>query len=168
MSQEDKRKNLRDMLDELDRYFEELEKDLQNSMRRALGEGRLMTGPVVGGFAMKMGPDGPSIQFFGDNLHQSDGFRAPLTEQVVDDKTGSLRIVVDLPGVDKENISVSATERSVVVKAEQATRRYRSELDLKAEVDPDTGKAEYKNGVLEILFSLRDKSNKGARRVRVV
>lgn len=159
---------MRDMLDELDRYFETLEKDLQDSMRRALGEGKLMARPFIGGFAMKMGPDGPSIQFFGDNPHQSDGFRAPLTEQVVDDKSGTLRIVVDLPGVEKGNINVSATERNVVVKAEQPPRRYRSEMDLKAEVDPDSGKAEYKNGVLEILFSLRDKSNKDARRVRIV
>jgi len=168
LSEEDRRRNLRDMLEELDKYFEELEKDLQDTVRRTLGEGRQFTNPFVGGFAMKMGPDGPSLQFFGDNPIKRDGFRAPLTEQVVDDKTGTLRIVLDLPGVDKENIGVSATERTVVVQAEQATRRYRSELELKAEVDPDSGKAEYKNGVLEIVFSLRDKSNKGARRVRVV
>ncbi|HUI85600.1 MAG TPA: Hsp20/alpha crystallin family protein [Nitrososphaerales archaeon] len=168
MSEEDRRRNLRDMLDELDRYFEEMEKDFQNSVRRVLGEGRQLSGPFVGGFAMQVGPEGPSIQFFGDNPLHSDGFRSPLTEQVVDEKGGALRVVVDLPGVDKENIVISATERSATVKAEQGTRRYKSEMELKAEVDPDSGRAEYKNGVLEILFSLRDKSNKGARRVRVV
>ena len=168
MSEEDRRRNLRDMLDELDRYFEEMEKDFQNSVRRVLGEGRQRSGPFVGGFAMQVGPEGPSIQFFGDNPLHSDGFRSPLTEQVVDEKGGALRVVVDLPGVDKENIVISATERSATVKAEQGTRRYKSEMELKAEVDPDSGRAEYKNGVLEILFSLRDKSNKGARRVRVV
>ena len=168
MAEEDRRRNLRDMLDELDRYFEELEKDLQNSMRRAFGEGKQLSVPFVGGFSMKMGPEGPSIQFFGDNPRQSDGFRSPLTEQVVDEKNGSLRIVVDLPGVNKENIEISATERGVSVKAEQDARRYRAEIPLRAEVDPDTGNAECKNGVLEITFSLRDKSNKGARRVRVV
>jgi len=168
LSEEDRRRNLRDMLDELDRYFEEMEKDFQNSVRRVLGEGRQLSGPFVGGFAMQVGPEGPSIQFFGDNPLHSDGFRSPLTEQVVDEKGGALRVVVDLPGVDKENIVISATERSATVKAEQGTRRYKSEMELKAEVDPDSGRAEYKNGVLEILFSLRDKSNKGARRVRVV
>ena len=168
MSEEDRRKNLRDMLDELDRYFEELEKDLQDSVRHALVEGRHLAGPFVGGFSMQVGPDGPSIQFFGDNPQQKGGFRSPLSEQVVDEKTGVLRILIDMPGVEKEDVSVSATERTVIVKAERGSRRYGSELGLKAEVDPDTGKAEYKNGVLEISFSLRDKSNKGARRVSVV
>jgi HSP20 family protein len=168
LSEADRRKNLRDMLDELDKYFEELEKDLQDSVRRALVEGRHLTGPFVGGFAMQMGPEGPSIQFFGDDPQQSGGFRSPLSEQMVDEKEGVLRVLMDLPGVDKDDIGVSATERSVAVKAEQASRRYRCELELKAEVDPDTGRAEYKNGVLQISFSLRDKSNKGARRVSVV
>jgi HSP20 family protein len=168
LPEEDRRKNLRDMLDELDKYFEELEKDFQDSVRHALGEGKRMSNPFVGGFAMNVGPDGPSIRFFGDNPLQSGGYRAPLSDQILDEKTGALRIVMDIPGIEKKDIEVSATERNLVVVAEQGTRKYRSDLSLRAEVDPDSGKAEYNNGVLEISFSLRDKSNKGARRDRVV
>lgn len=169
MSEGDKRKNLRDVLDELDHYFEELEKDVQDFVRKNV-DGRIdLANPFVSGFSMKMGPsEKPSIQFFGDSLMQNDGFRQPLSEQVLDEKSGTLSVVLDLPGVEKENIEISATERSLIVQASTGTRRYRSEQTLKAEVDPDSGKAECKNGVLQILFSLRDKSNKGARRVRVV
>ena len=66
---EDRRKNLRDMLDELDRYFEELEKDLQDSVRdSAWSRGRRLQARSSAGSRCSMGPEGsPSIQFFGDN-----------------------------------------------------------------------------------------------------
>jgi HSP20 family protein len=73
-----------------------------------------------------------------------------------------------MPGVEKEDIKVEATEDSAVVTAERDSRKYRAEIHLKAQVQPDSGKAEYRNGVLEISFSLRDKTNKGYRRVNIV
>ncbi len=166
---DDSRRNLRDMLDELDRYFEELEKDIQDAVRERISGTKLFSKPFVAGFQMRMGPEGkPSVQFFGDNPQQTDGFRSPMTEQFLDEKTGTLRLVVDMPGVEKKDIEVSATEGSAVVKAERENRKYRAEVAFKARVDPDSGKAEYRNGVLEISFSFRDKTNKAFRRVNVV
>jgi HSP20 family protein len=165
---EDRRKNLRDVMDELDRYFEELEKELQDSVRHAFGKGTRETAPFVGGFSMQVGPDGPAIQFFGDDVVKNDGYRVPLSEQILEEKSGVLKVVMDLPGIDKQAIEVSATDSRVVVEAVQGERKYRGSVELKAEVDPNSGRAEYNNGVLEISFSLREKSNKGARRVNVV
>ncbi len=166
---EDRRKDLRDMLDELDRYFEEFEKDIQDTVRSSISAARGPTKPYVAGFSFKMGPGGkPSIQFFGDSPTQGGGFRSPMSEQMLDEKNGLLRLVLDMPGVEKEDIQVEATEDTAVIKAEKVNRKYRVELNLKAEVDPESGKAEYRNGVLEISFSLRDKANKGYRRVNIV
>jgi HSP20 family protein len=166
---EDRRRNLRDMLDELDRYFEELERDIQEAVRGALAEGGILARPFVAGFSMKVGPEGrPSIEFFGDDPQANDGYRSPIHEQILDEKQGTLKLVFDIPGVEKEGIQISATESSVLVTAEGGNRKYKSEVRLRSEVDPDTGKAEYRNGVLEISFSLRDKANKGYRRVSVV
>jgi len=165
---EDKRRTLRDMLDELDRYFEEFEKDIQDSVRSSITAVRSETKPFVAGFSFRMGPEGrPSIQFFGD-APARDGYRSPMNEQILDPKTGTLRLVFDMPGVEKEDINIESTEEKVVVTAEKVNRKYRSEIELKELVDPDSGKAEYKNGVLEILFSLRDKANKPGRKVNVV
>ena len=50
----------------------------------------------------------------------------------------------------------------------RATRKYRANIGLKAQVQPDSGKAECRNGVLDVSFSLRDKTNKGYRRVNIV
>ncbi len=166
---DDRRRNLRDMLDELDKYFEEFEKDIQDAVRNSLSASRSPTKPFVAGFSFKLGPEGkPSIQFFGDNPTQNDGYRSPMSEQIVDEKNGLLRIVLDMPGVEKSDIQVEATDDTAVVKAERGNRKYRAEIRLKVEVQPDGGNAEYKNGLLEISFSLRDKANKGYKRVNIV
>ncbi|MDA4121318.1 MAG: Hsp20 family protein [Thaumarchaeota archaeon] len=166
---EDKRKNLKDMLDELDMYFGQFEKDIQDAVRNSISISKAQSEPFVAGFSFKLGPEGkPSIQVFGDRPLHNDGFRSPLSEQIVDEKNRLLRIVLDMPGVKKEDIKVDTTDDGVVVEAESGNRKYKANMALKAEIKPESGKAEYKNGVLEILFSLRDKTNKGYRRVDIV
>ncbi|MGD0145610.1 MAG: Hsp20 family protein [Nitrososphaerales archaeon] len=166
---EDRRKNLKDMLDELDKYFEEFEKDVQDVVRSGISAVHSQTEPYVAGFSFSFGPEGrPNVQFFGDSPLHHDGFRSPMNEQVLDGKKGLLKLVLDMPGVEKSDIEVEATEDKAVVTAERGPRKYKADISLKAQVQPDSGKAEFNNGVLEISFSLRDKTNKGYRRVNIV
>lgn len=165
----DNRKNLRDMLDELDRYFENFENEIQQAMKENLNLGFRNSQPFVAGFSIKLGPEGkPSMQIFGDSPVSGDGYRSPLTEQTIDPKSGTLRLVLDMPGVEKKDISVDARDDSAVITAEGPNRKYKAEISLKAPVLPESGKAEFRNGVLEILFSLKDKANKGFKRVDIV
>lgn len=165
----DKRKDFRDMLDELDKYFEDFERDVEETLKNAVFGRDRESKPFVAGFAFNMGPEGkPSIQVFGNSPVRRDGFRAPINEQVVDEKNGLLRIILEMPGVEKDDINVDADEERLVVTAEREEKHYRAELSLKTPVKADTGKAEYKNGMLEISFSLRDKANKAFRKVNVV
>ncbi|MDE1853691.1 MAG: Hsp20/alpha crystallin family protein [Thaumarchaeota archaeon] len=166
---EDKRRDLRDMLDELDKYFEGFEKDIEDAVKNSIFGADKQFKPFIAGFSFNLGPEGkPSVQLFGNNPVRRDGFRAPINEQLIDDKNGLLRLILEMPGVEKDDIKVEATEDTAVVTAEKEDRHYRAELALKAQVRPDSGKAEYKNGMLEISFSLKDKANKGFRRVDVV
>ena len=166
----EERKNLRDMLDELDRFFEDFEKALEQTIRESVTTGqKAFSKPVVAGMAMGLGPEGkPRIQFFGDNLVGPDGFRAPIYEQVVNEKEGDLRLLVELPGVEKEDVQISALEEKVSIEAVKGDRKYRAEVVLQRAIDPDSGSASYANGILDIVFKLRDNTNKGYRRVRVV
>ncbi len=168
MSEE--RKNLRDMLDELDRFFEEFERAIEQTVRSSVNTGaKAFSKPVVAGMAMGLGPEGkPRIQFFGDNLVGPDGYRAPIYEQVVDEKEGNLRLIVELPGVEKEDVQISALEDRLSLEAARGDRKYRMELTLQSAIDPESGTASYANGILEVVFKTRDKTNKGYRRVRVV
>jgi HSP20 family protein len=167
---EERRKNLRDMLDELDRYFDEFERSLEEAVRSSVNMGqKAFSKPVVTGMAMGFGPEGkPRIQFFGDNLVGPDGFRSPIYEQVVDEKEGNLRLLVELPGVEKEDVQISALEDKITLEATKGERLYRTEIVLQRDIDPDSGVASYRNGLLEVVFKLRDNTNKGYRRVRVV
>jgi HSP20 family protein len=166
----EERKNLRDVLDELDRFFEEFERSIEQTIRSSVNTGqKAFSKPVVAGMAMGFGPEGkPRIQFFGDNLVGPDGFRAPIYEQVVDEKEGNLRLLVELPGVEKEDVQISALEDRVSLNATKGERNYKMELTLQNAIDPESGTASYSNGILEAVFKLRDKTNKGYRRVRVV
>lgn len=161
---------MRDVLDELDRYFEDFEKSIEDAVRSSINTGqKAFSHPVVAGMAMGLGPEGkPTIHFFGDNLVGPDGFRAPIYEQVLDEKAGQLRLLVELPGVEKEDVQISALEDKVSLQAEKGDRKYRVEIPLQHEIDPDSGAASYKNGLLEVTFQIRDKTNKGYRRVSVV
>ncbi|HUI23045.1 MAG TPA: hypothetical protein VLY82_01475 [Nitrososphaerales archaeon] len=164
---EDNRKTMRDLLDELDDYFEDVEREIQEVVKRSIDSAKLGT-PFVAGFSLNVGPEGkPSIQVFGDSPIRHDGFRSPINEQTVDVKDGVLRVILEMPGVEKQDINVDATEDRAVVTAERGEKKYRADLGLKAPVRPDSGKAEYNNGMLEISFSLKDKANKGFRRVNV-
>ena len=165
---EDNRKTMRDVLDELDDYFEGLEREIQEVVRRSIDSANLGK-PFVAGFSFNLGPEGkPTIQVFGDSPVRHDGFRSPISEQVVDAKGGVLRIILEMPGVEKQDINVDATEDTAVVTAERGEKRYRAEVGLQAPIRAESGKAEYRNGMLEISFSLKDKPNKGFRRVNVV
>ena len=165
----DRRRDMRDMLDELDKYFEDFERDIENTVRNAFFGRDRQSRPFIAGFTFNMGPEGkPSVQIFGNNPVRKDGFRSPINEQVVDEKNGLLRVILEMPGVEKEDINVDAAEEKAVVTAERGEKHYRAELSLKAPVKSDSGRAEYKNGMLEISFSLKDKPNKGFRRVDVV
>ncbi|MDA4117941.1 MAG: hypothetical protein OK455_06310 [Thaumarchaeota archaeon] len=166
---EDRRKLLKDMLEELDRYFGDFEKSLEEAVRNGFSVTGSFSRRVVTGMAFSIGPEGkPTVAFFGDNPQNADGPRSPIYEQVVDEKAGTLRVVVELPGMDKQNIQISALETKLTMQADHAERKYQAEIDLQREIDAESGAATYRNGLLDIVFKLRDKTNKGYRRVNVV
>ncbi len=156
------------MLDELDRYFDDFEKSLEDAVRSGFSTPGSFKS-VVTGMAFTLGPEGkPMVAFFGDNPQSADGHRSPIYEQVVDDSAGTLRVIFELPGMDKQNIQVSALESELMLQAEQGDRKYKADITLQREIDAESGSATYRNGLLDIVFKLRDKTNKGYRRVNVV
>ena len=167
MIDEERRKAMRDSLDELDKYVEEMEKHIQDVVRD--GVGRLQSHPFVSGFSFRLGPGGkPSVQVFGDKLLDEDGYRTPMNEQTVDEKARTLKLILDMPGVEKGDIRVDATVDTASIAAERGARKYKADVALRSDVQPGSGRAEYKNGVLEISFTLKDKTNKDFKRVDIV
>ena len=147
-----------DVFDEMER----MDRLMDDMMRRAVEMPKTAEGvsPFVYGFSMSVGEDGkPVIREFG-NVEPS--ARGPLVkeerEPLVDvmDEGKEVVVVTELPGVEREDIKLDSTDRSLKISVDSAKRRYLKELELPHLVDPQSAHASYKNGVLEVRFSKSD------------
>ncbi|MCJ2520398.1 MAG: Hsp20/alpha crystallin family protein [Candidatus Thermoplasmatota archaeon] len=139
-------------------YFDEIFDDMRKRMEKVLS-GSLKdfdtTKPFVWGYSFRMGPDGkPEFRQFGDTegLRPMTGEsrREPLTDVI--EKKDSISITVELPGVEKEDIELKTTSSRVVIEVDHPERRYHRDIDLPAPVNPDSVKATFKNGVLDVIL----------------
>jgi len=93
-----------------------------------------------------------------------EGFRTPLSEIDIDDKTGDTQVTLELPGVSKEEIEIIVNKTSLIVRAESENRKYKRTFSFSREFDPTITKASFSNGVLEIsLKAVKTKEIKGHR-----
>ena len=166
-----------DMMREMERMMQEAFKNMQQQMpkdlvrERKLEDGTTVRemGPIVYGYSVKIGPDGkPEIRKFGNIDAMPHLFGGGLSvieerEPLVDVIKGSdeIRVVAEVPGVNKEDLRVSADEGSVTIESATGSPRYRKMINLPENVDPKTAKSMYKNGILEITFKLKKKGEGG-------
>jgi HSP20 family protein len=156
---------------DLDRIFREMEKHMEEEFKnftdkvpkdyvkeRKLPDGSTVKefGPFVYGYSMKIGSDGkPEIQEFGNIRKSLKGpevkeEREPLVDVV--DTDGEIRIVVELPGVEKTDIKLHGTEDSLEISVDTPQSKYYKEVKLPAKVEVKEAKSTYKNGVLEVII----------------
>ncbi len=113
-------------------------------------------GPVCYGYTLTVGPDGrPVVREYGnarpDTLPGTQG-RQPPVDTIVDEKNGGVKLVAEMPGVEKGDIKIVAQDEHVEIKAERGDKKYRARVPLGDPVDRDSARASYKNGILEISF----------------
>ncbi|ADB57873.1 archaeal heat shock protein Hsp20 [Archaeoglobus profundus] len=148
--------------DFIDEIFERMVRDIEEMFRRfERGEGEMK--PIIRGFSIRIGPDGkPEIKEFGTKPEISEtGIeeRKPLIDVIETDE--EVQVIAEMPGVSKEDIELNATERELEIKAESENRRYYERVELPCEVIPDSAKARYNNGVLEVIFKKKYPEKKG-------
>ncbi len=166
-----------EMMREMERMFEEMFKEYEKGLpkdlfrERRLPDGRIVRefGPVVYGYSVTIGPDGkPVIREFGNVKPSLKGFRPSLDikterEPLVDvfSEDGSIKVVAELPGVEKQDIKLHATPKTLTISVNTPQRKYYKELELPAEIDPKTAKSVYRNGVLEVTLTKVKEKPKG-------
>lgn len=69
---------------------------------------------------------------------------------------GDVRVIMEMPGVSKEAIEVNALETTLELKAECDGRLYNEKINLGCRVFPDSAKASYNNGVLEVVIKVKE------------
>ncbi|MBN1244904.1 Hsp20/alpha crystallin family protein [Candidatus Bathyarchaeota archaeon] len=156
---------------DVDRMFREMEKMMEEEFKnftekvpkdyvkeRKLPDGRTVKemGPFVYGYSMKIGPDGkPEIRQFGNIKKSLKGpqvknEREPLVDIV--ETNDEVRVVAELPGVEKTDIKLHGTEDSLTMSVNTAQTKYYKEVTLPTKVKVKEAKSFYKNGVLEVVF----------------
>src|ERR671924_2111918 len=176
-----------EMRREMERMFEEQFKDLQTRAPTELireyttpegGKVREM-GPFVYGYSMTIGPDGkPRVREFGNVRSPLAGFglgafnrplisseREPLADITTTDK--EVKVVLEMPGVNKENIKINAHDGTVEVRSDDTQRKYHEVIDVPLETDIETARSTYKNGILEIIFNKKQAAKPKGRDIKV-
>ena len=65
-------------------------------------------------------------------------------------------VTIELPGVSRRDIDLRATQGTLIVHANSATRTYYREIPLPAPVRTDAISATYKNGVLDVSLEKKE------------
>ncbi len=157
---------------DIDRVFREMEKMMEEEFKnftekvpkeyvkeRKLPDGSIAKefGPFVYGYSMKIGPDGkPDIREFGNikkglkGTPQVKEEREPLVDVI--DSNNDIRVVVELPGVEKSDIKLHGTENTLEINVNVPQCKYYKEIQLPEKVKVKDAKSSYKNGVLEVIL----------------
>lgn len=174
--------------EDIDKIFDEMFKEMTKNMSKDLiRERKLPNGgtiwkmrPFVYGYSITIGPDGkPIIREFG-NVKPSTkltpaGYhkpslqyreeREPLIDVIEDDAT--IRIIAEVPGVEKEDIDLTCTEQRLIISVDNEIRKYYKEIDLLTTVDPKVSKANYKNGVLQVTLTKIKRKGQVGEKIRL-
>jgi len=168
---------IRDMEEMMEREYREFAsrtpKDLVRERKLPDGSTIRELGPFVYGYSMTIGPDGkPKIREFGNVKPSLKPEAFGLTKPSLDVKeereplvdvittNGEVKVVAELPGVEKEDIKLHGTEDSLTISVDTPKRKYFREIPLPAKINPKGAKTAYKNGVLEITVPKTEKKEK--------
>ena len=154
--------------DEFNRIFEQMSSSFVNldDVFEMLKNAGTISGPVFYGYTMTTGPDGkPVVQEYGNvkpDMLPTENKREPLIDTLVDEKEKTLKIIAEMPGVEKNDVSVVVGDDKVIhIDAERGEKKYHVKVPIKHKVDPEPPKATYKNGILELVFKLEDEKSNG-------
>ena len=150
------------------RPFKELD-EIWDEMKTS---GNVQTfGPYYYGYTMTVGPDGkPVVKEYGNirpGLLPTAETREPLVDVIVDDKEKTLKLVAEMPGVEKKDIKTEVIGRTVNIDAEHGDRKYHTKVPIKHKVDEDSVKAAYANGILEVSFKLKEEDRSKGKTITV-
>jgi len=161
---------------ELDREFSEAE-DMLNRVFRTVGESGATaseTLPYYYGYQITIGPEGkPHIREFGNVRPSTKGLveqsttRQPLVDTSINEKENVMIITAEMPGITKEDAKVTIDEGLVTIHAEKGNKKYHTELPVNKELDADSTKASYINGILELRIQLKKSIKSKSKEIKI-
>src|SRR3954465_4442675 len=177
-----------DMHREMDRLFNVFNDFSKNAPKELVREYQTPdgakvreVGPIVYGYSMTIGPDGkPHIREFGNVKPTSAGRsmgrvggskpqisaeREPLSDVNVTNK--EVKVVLEMPGIKKEDIKINAYDGAIEVIADNPQRKYHKTIDLPQDVDIETARSTYNNGILEVAFDKKRQTAPKGKEIKI-
>ena len=129
------------------------------------------SGPLFYGYTMTVGPDGkPSVQEYGNVKPEHlpiSNTREAIVDTIVDEKEKVVKLIAEMPGVEKSDVKIVVENKTVNLSAEHDEKKYHVKVPVQHKVDENSAKASYKNGVLEIVFKLVEEEKPKGKMVEV-
>jgi len=174
----------REMESEFEHRFRDIEtkapKDLVREYETSEGGKVREYGPFVYGYSMTIGPDGkPKVREFGNvkSPLSPSGRKSIFTGSMISSErepladitstNSEIKVIVEMPGVNKENIKVNAYDNSVEIITTGTDRKYHEVIEIPPEADIETAKSVYKNGILEITFRKKEQSKPRGKQINI-
>lgn len=174
-----------EMRKEAERLFSDQFKNIENKVPKDLikeydtpeGGKVRQVGPIVYGYSMTIGPDGkPKIREFGNIKSPMSGMgtfeqpslsaeREPLID--ISSTDNEVKIVAEMPGISKDKIRIDAYDQYVEIKSEDPNRKYHKKIEVPEDIDINSARSNYNNGVLEINFKKKEQQKPQGRQINV-
>ncbi|MFI5412652.1 MAG: Hsp20/alpha crystallin family protein [Candidatus Micrarchaeales archaeon] len=112
--------------------------------------------PITYRFNIELSPT-PQQEQLKFSRSPSEDARDILVDTIEREK--EIAVIAELPGVERREITIIASHNEVSIENKSKPKLNRK-IRLKGTVDPDSGIAKFRNGILEITFSKSSYSNK--------
>jgi HSP20 family protein len=142
-----------DIYEELEKLGDLIDETIQKAFETS-AENTPLDRSRTQGFSIRNAPDGKKrIQEFNKRKFRPNKTRKlkepdPLVDLFENDE--SLVVLAALPGVKRDAINLHVTKNRLTISVDAPNLKNRRELKLPAKVDPKSGRASCKNGVLEV------------------
>ena len=152
---------------EFDRIFKRMSNSFFNldDVFENLKENNSASGPYYYGYTVTVGPDGkPVVKEYGNvkpGLLPSSDTREPVVDTIVDEKEKVVKLVAEMPGVEKTDVKIVVDNKTVDISAEHDEKKYHAKVPVNHKVDENSAKASYKNGILQVIFDLAEEKPTG-------
>ena len=143
--------------------------EIFDRLNRAMGMNleNLGKNPFIYGFSVTYrSGESPEIREFGniptfEQMETGDRRYLDTRKPLIDilETEDKVHVIAEIPGIEKENILLNATDLILDIETIDGNPKYSERVEMPVKVDPQSAKATYKNGVLEVTFKRLESSS---------
>ena len=107
-----------------------------------------------------LNPDFHKINSYSLRSENIEPSRIEKNERLIDiiEEDENVAVTIDMPGVEKNDINLGITEDSLKIAINSTLQKYHKLLKLPNNVNIETARATYRNGVLDVVINKKKKA----------